>query len=259
MLVDNKIKSFKGIILMNEMIINKRIFSTLLNGDDRFLEPMLIDMVAKGYCTIATGRYTVTALGEDVFNTFMKRYQEFLKLFDVYAFVDLELDEFAFKKYFDFATDGEWDVYKSQPRFDDLRIAVSEYKKMDSFEIVFMSFINENRFDTTVIGWQMDLLSDAIWMEIEAIVNTAIKVGDLKNGEDEILDIIGQGSQLVIDLMKQEVEHRKAELMSRDITPDVTEAIEEEIVIYEEEIVYYDCYINPYYVSPIWFAPLFIW
>lgn len=254
----NKIKSYKGIILLNEMINNNRVFKTILNGDDKLLEPLFIEMVSKGYCAINVDQFQVTQQGINVFNTFMKRYQEFLKLFDVYAFVDLEAGEFAFAKYFDFNSDSEWDAYKMNERFDDVRIAVCVHKKMDPFEIVFMSFINENRFDTTATGWQMDLLSDAVWIEIDEIVRSAIQPSDLGD-ETVITDIIELGSRLVVDLMKQEVEYRKNELVTHEGNEEVTTVIEEEIVEYETDIVYYESYYDPFYVSPIWFAPLFIW
>lgn len=253
----DKVKSYKGIILLNEIITNNRVFKTILNGDDKLLEPLFIDMVAQGYCNIIGDEYRVTDQGMNVFNTFMKRYNEFLKLFDVYAFVDLEAGEFAFAKYFEFGSDTEWDAYKMNDRFDDLRIAVCDYKKMDPFEIVFMSFINENRFDTKATGWQMDVLSDAVWIEIDDIVRSAIHPTDLGD-ESVIKDIIEQGSKLVVDLMKQEVAYRKNELTHVEDEGVVT-VIEEEIVTYEEDIVYYESYYDPFYVSPIWFAPLFIW
>ena len=254
----NKVKSYKGIILLNEMITNNRVFKTILNGDDKMLEPLFISMVSQGYCNIVGDEYRVTNQGISVFDTFMKRYQEFLKLFDVYAFVDLQAGEFAFAKYFDFNSDPEWDAYKMDERFDDLRIAVSMYKKMDPFEIVFMSFINEDRFDTTATGWQMDLLSEAVWIEIDDIVRSAISPTDLGD-ESVIKDIIQQGSRLVVDLMKQEVEYRKNELATHESNEDVTTVIEEEIVVYEDDIVYYEAYYDPLYVNPIWLCPLFIW
>lgn len=252
----DKVKSYKGIILLNEIITNNRVFKTILNGDDKLLEPLFIDMVAQGYCNIIGDEYNVTDHGINVFNTFMKRYTEFLKLFDVYAFVDLQDGEFAFAKYFQFDNDAAWDAYKMDERFDDLRIAVSVYKKIDPFEIVFMSFINENRFDTTATGWQIDLLSDAVWIEIDDIVRSAIQPTDLGD-ESVIKDIIQQGSVLVVDLMKQELAYRKNELAHVD--EGVVTVIEEEIVEYEEDIVYYESYYDPFYISPIWLAPLFIW
>lgn len=254
----DKVKSYKGIILLNEMITNNRVFKTILNGDDKMLEPLFISMVSQGYCCIVGDEYHVTDQGINVFKTFMIRYNEFLKMFDVYAFVDLQNGEFAFAKFFEFGSDNAWDAYKMDERFDDLRIAVCDYKKMDAFEIVFMSFINENRFDTKATGWQMDVISDAIWIEIEDIVRSAIHPSDLGD-ESVIKDIIEQGSRLVVELMKQEVEYRKNELVSFQENEDVTTVIEEEIVEYEEDIVYYEAYYDPFYVSPIWLAPLFIW
>lgn len=254
----DKVKSYKGIILLNEMINNNRLFKTILNGDDKLLEPLFIDMVSKGYCSIDVDQFKVTPLGMNVLNTFMKRYDEFLKLFDVYAFVDLQAGEFAFSEYFRFSSDAEWDAYKMNERFDDVRVAVCTYKKMDPFEIVFMSFINENRFDTSSIGWQMDLLSDAVWIEIDDIVRSAIQPSDLGD-ESVIRDIIEQGSRLVVELMKQEVEYRKNELVSNEGNDEVTTVIEEEIVEYEDDIVYYEAYYDPFYLNPIWLAPLFIW
>ena len=225
-----------------------------MNEDDHILEPLFIDLLSKGYVKITGDQYTITELGKKVFDTFMVRYQEYLKIYDIFSFVDLEKGEFAFAKYFDFNTDAEFDAYKVDERFDDVRIAVSRFKKMNSFEIVFMSFINENRFDTTKTGWQIDLLSDDIWMEIDDIVKTAISIEQL-GGEDVIKDIVEQGSKLMIELIKQEAELRKQDLINNDNPVEETETIE----VIEEEVVYYESYYDPYYVSPVWFAPLFIW
>jgi len=250
----NEAKTFQAIILLNEILNNNRKFKTIMNEDDHILEPLFIDLLSKGYVKITGDQYTITELGKKVFDTFMVRYQEYLKIYDIFSFVDLEKGEFAFAKYFDFNTDAEFDAYKVDERFDDVRIAVSRFKKMNSFEIVFMSFINENRFDTTKTGWQIDLLSDDIWMEIDDIVKTAISIEQL-GGEDVIKDIVEQGSKLMIELIKQEAELRKQDLINNDNPVEETETIE----VIEEEVVYYESYYDPYYVSPVWFAPLFIW
>src|SRR6202012_3566476 len=102
----------------------------------------------------------------------MKRYTEYLKVYDVFSFVDLEKGEFAFARYYDFDSDEAWLSFTDNERFDDLRIAVAIFKKLDPAEIVFMSFINENRFDTTAAGRQIDLVSDNSWKEIEEICET---------------------------------------------------------------------------------------
>lgn len=251
----NDTKSFKAIILLNELINNNRTFLTIMNGDDHFLEPFFIDLLSKGYVGISGSQYVPTEQGKKTLAVFMQRYNEYLKLFDVFAFVDLEAGEFAFAKYFDFKTDAEWDIYKSQERFDDLRVAVAMFKKMNPHEIVFMSFINENRFDTASIGWQMDLLSDGIWAEIDQIVMTAISPAQMGD-ESVIVDVVTQGSALVIDLIKQEAAQKKL-VLETTIDPQDFEVEEVEEIV--EEVVYYESYYDPFYLAPIWYAPLFIW
>lgn len=244
----NDMKSFKSIIILNELITNDRVFTTIFNDTDSMLEPLFVELLAKGYVKIVGKNYIPTDKGIETFNNFMLRYTEYLRVFDVYSFVDLEKGEFAFAKYYDFNTDDEWNKFKVNSRFDDLRIAVALFKKLNPHEIVFMSFINENRFDTTSIGWQVELLSDNIWNEIDNIVNTAIRPEQL-GSEDVILDIIDQGSKLMVELLKKEAE-RQPEL-------NVNNNYEDEEIV--EEYVTYERYYDPYYVPDFWLIPLFIW
>ena len=96
-------------------------------------------------------------------------------------------------------------------------------------------------------GWQMDLVSDNSWKEIEDICNTAIKPDEV--GEDAMLDMISQGSELMIKLLEEEKEQEQ-----NNNTGDGTETIVE-----EETVEYYQPYYDPYYVSPVWLLPLFLW
>ncbi len=243
---ENK-KTYKAIILLNELINGDHQFKTIDNGDDKVLEPLFIELLSKGYVQTSGSSYLVTAKGQDVFDTFMKRYTEYLKLYDIYSYVDLEKGEFAFARFYDFETDDAWNSFAADERFDDLRIAVAIFKKLDPAEIVFMSYINENRFDTTSNGWQMDLVSDNDWNEIEEICRTAIKPEEV--GEDAMVDMITQGSELCIDLMRQDEERQQ----------NNGDDVQTETIVEEETIEYYEPYYDPYYVSPIWFEPLFIW
>jgi hypothetical protein len=244
---DNK-KTFKAIILLNEMINGTHKFQTINNEDDSVLEPLFIELMAKGYVQTQGINYQVTAKGREVFDTFMKRYTEYLKVYDIYSFVDLEKGEFAFARYFDFDTDDAWIDFTNDERFDDLRIAVALFKKLDPAEIVFMSFINENRFDTTSNGWQMDLVSDNEWAEIEEICKTAIKPDEV--GEDAMVDMISQGSELMIKLLEEEEKQNQNNNNYGGNGGDIVE---------EETVEYYQPYYDPYYVSPVWLLPLFLW
>lgn len=247
---DNK-KSYKAIILLNEMINGTHPFKTIANGDDSVLEPLFIELMSRGYVTTSGMAYQVTASGREVYDTFMKRYTEFLKVYDVFSYVDLEKGEFAFASYYDFDTDEAWTNYTRADRFEDLRIAVAIFKKIDPAEIVFMSFINENRFDTTSAGWQIDLVSDNNWNEIEEICEAAIKPDEL--GDDAMADMIGQGAELMIKLMEEEQNQNSGNNGSYN------GGYGQEEVIVEETIPYYQPYYDPYYISPVWLLPLFLW
>ena len=246
---DNNKKTFGSIVLLDEMVNGSHSFQTVANGDDSVLEPLFIELMSKGYVMTSGINYQVTDKGQQVLDTFMKRYTEYLKVYDVFSFVDLEKGEFAFARYYDFDSDDAWTDFTNDERFDDLRIAVALFKKSDPGEIVFMSFINENRFDTKSNGWQMDLVSDDLWKEIEEICKTAIKPEEV--GQDAMLDMIGQGAQLMIKLMEEE---KLQEQNNNDNSGQGTNT-----VVQEETIEYYQPYYDPYYVSPIWLLPLFLW
>lgn len=258
----NEVKTYKAIILFNEIMNNGRKFKTVMNGDDKILEPLFIDLLAKNYLVINGDSYNTTEEGEKVFYNFMKKYKEYLKIYDIYSLVDLDKGEFAFEKFYDFTTDAQWDAYKNDQRFFDVRIPVAKFKKMNPSEIVFMSFINENRFDTSSTGWQFDLMADNIWMEIDDICRSAIMIEDL--GEDVLENMIKRGTEVMMELMKKEIEINKQKLEEAKATAgnvddeyvvETTTIIEE----YEEDLVYYDPYWDPWYCSPIWYVPLFIW
>lgn len=240
---ENK-KTYRAIILLNELINGDHQFKITPQGNDPILKPLFIELEDKGYVQVSGVNYQVTVKGQQAFDNFMQRYTEYLKVYDVFSFVDLEKGEFAFARFYDFNTDEAWDIFKNNERFDDLRIAVAIFKKIDPAEIVFMSFVNEDRFNTTSEDWQIDLMSGDIWKEIEAICETAIKPEEV--GEDAMIDMINQGSELMIKLLEQEAKDRNNNGDGGDT------------VVYET-VEYYEPYYDPYYVSPIWLVPLFLW
>ena len=257
----NEIKTCKSIILFNEMLNNSRVFNTNLSMDDRVLENSFKELLDKKYIFINKGVYQVSPSGEEVFNIFMNRYNEYLKVYDIYSFVDTEKGEFAFEKFHEL-NDADWNVYKNNKRFYDVRIAVANFKKLNPTEIVFMSFINENRFDTSNSGWQLDLVSNMYWDEINNIVNTAITI-ELLGGNEIMENIVKKGSELMLNLIKKEIEIKKTELENVEVLAgETTEYITETTTIieeYEDDLNYYDPYYDPYYVSAFWIVPLFLW
>lgn len=253
---ENNKKNFRSILLLDELIAHNRQFSTVADQDDKDLEPFFVELMAKGYVTTSGRYYVPTTKGREAYEVFNKRFQEYLKLFDIFSFVDLTKGEFAFSRYFDFDTDEQWDNFTNDERFEDLRIAVALFKKMDPAEIVFMSFINEKRINTEVTGWQMDLASDTIWNEIEEICNAALKPEQLGT-PDVIEDIVRQGTDLMMELLKQEQDRRKEEEEQMRVSNNNTQ--QETIVEEYETVEYYQPYYDPWYVSPLWMIPLFLW
>ncbi len=262
---DEQKKQFAGAYLLKVMINTPLSFSVLLEGNDQDLEPVLEWLLMKEYIEIRDQeRYVPNEKGREVLKRFLARYTEYLKVFDIYSAVDLQAGEFAFASHFDFGDDASWKNFLNDDRWDDFRLAVAEFKKLDPVEIVFMSFLNEDRFGRDETGWQFDLLLGNIWDEILRICNTAISWKDLGyedeqgsvNAKDVITDIIKQGAALMIKLLEKEQALRKEQPEeSEDFDDDNGEDhVVEKVVVEEQPINYYYSYYNPFYVSPLWLA-----
>lgn len=248
--------NYISLVLLNEIIQYQHYFPKNLTGNDIFLSHNLELLEQNGFLRIERGNYVPTEKGREEVVKLYNKYYEYLKLYDVFCAVDLEAGEFAFSKINDAMNDDEWNQFLSQERFSDVRVAVADFKGINPIEIVFMSFLNENRFDCGVDGWQQVLTDHAIWNEIVEICDTAIDVDYLK--QDGVLeDVIKQGTQLAIELIRLAEEEPVNET---EVTEEVIEeVIEEEYVDVVEmpvyEYSYWDPYYDPYYVSPLWLIP----
>lgn len=240
--------------LLDLMINNDRIYSVVLEGNNRDLEPLLVFMLSKEYIRLdEKNNYTPTQVGIEKLDNLKQRYEEYLAHFDLYCAVDLDSGEFAFEKIFEF-DDDEWEAYINQERFVDLRIAVAWFKKINPADFVFLSFLKEGRFDTERSNWQFDLLSGLIWEQVEEIIDSAIQIedlsysteeGELITGEMVIEDVIRQGAKLSERLYMEEehLRHENSEYPN-DYYDDDQEA---------HSVVTYQSYYDPYFVSPLWF------
>lgn len=265
-----KKEQFVGILLLNYIINEGGILPILMDGDFRVLDPLAVKMVAKGYFQVSGSKYIPTKKGEDVLKTFMNRYLEYLKIYDIFCAVDTKAGEFAFEKFYDLDDDA-WKLYLNESRFEDVRIAVAEFKKLDPLEIVFMSFINEERFDFSANGWQFEIYTGLVWSEIEKICNTAISVSELNGEYPEVTEnVVKRGAEVAINLMKIEDERKaedeeRARLEKEDQDQEIVEEMTEETTVteyspdyYYQPCVYYEPYYDPFYISPIWIVPLLL-
>lgn len=210
---DQKLR-FAGLYLLEYMVKNKTTFPLLLRGSEGDLEPVLEWLLVKQWVEIANNdHYKVTDAGRKALEGFAKIYREYLRNYDVYSAVDLGTGEFALASYFDFDSDAEWRDFLNNDRWEDLRVAVADYKDADPVEIVFMSFLNEGRFGRDESGWQFDLLLGTVWDEILEICNEALDEYDLAytgddgrevSGESVLEDVITQGAQVLLELHARE-------------------------------------------------------
>lgn len=256
---------YMGIVLLNEIINFQTYFPTKLLGPDTYLGPYLDKMVDNGMLDRYAGEYIPTEVGRAELQNFYNKYYEYLKMFDLYCAVDLEAGEFAFSRINDKSfSDDDWMDFLHQDRFSDVRVAVADFKGLDPNEIVFMSFLNEGRFEVSAPDWQYNLTNenDGVWEEIEKITNSAIATEYLmENGVLE--DVIRQGTQLAMDLIA-EAERLNAEadfVQERETYEEVVETTEyvEIVEMPYYELDYWDPYYDPYYVSPIWLLPVLLW
>jgi DNA-binding PadR family transcriptional regulator len=258
-----KADQFIAVLLLDYIVNQSGELPILMDGNFRTLEPLVIKLNAAGYVRTTAqsekgSNYLPTDKGKDALAKFMQRYSEYLKLYDVFCAVDLTAGTFAFAKFFDFDTDAAWDAYLAQENWEDLRVAVAEYKKIDPLEIVFMSFLNENRFDNTAMTWQFDVSSGLIWDQIEQICNAALSVEQVNQGDDTVMpDIIRQGAELTVSLLKQEEEMHKDDDQGEAAqeTPQPGTITEEN---YNYPPQYYQPYYQPSYISPLWLGLLFL-
>ena len=250
---DEKKQQFAGIVTLNYLYESQRQLARPLQGNDALLQGTLSWLEGRGHVDGSDSEfYRLTTSGSDAVACYRAHYREFLRTFDIYAFVDLEEAEFAFERFFEFDEEEAWEEYIEQECWDDLRIAVAELKKIDPVEIVFLSFVTEGLFDDTD-NWQRDLLDDELWTEVQELCNCSVAIEDLGyqdpedgkvEGVEVLQDIIREGAELNLELKALEEELSGDEPMGEDDR----DADEEEI----DAETYFLPYYEPYYVAPIW-------
>ena len=252
-------KQFAAAYLLNVIINEKVIIPLYLEGNYTDLEPVLEYMMMKSYLSVENKEfYAPTDKGKEILRRFMQRYSEFLKIFDIYCAVDLEEGTFAFEEYFNITDMKQWNKYLNDERWEDLRVAVAIYKKLNPVEIVFMSFLQEEQFGNRGEGWEFDLLLGSIWDDILKVCNTALSApdfvyqdedGSLVDGNMVLEDVIIQGAELNLALHKQE-QKLQQELQQEEKDDDGYGVNEIETEVYEY-------YCQPMYISPLWALILF--
>ena len=238
-----------------DLVVNQgKNFNVVLEGADKDLESVFVHMMALDYIDLDSDNYyRPTPKGHEKLDNLKKKYEEYLSHFDLFCAVDLERGTFAFEQIFELE-DDEWERFVNQERFEDLRIAVAWFKKINPSDFVFLSFLKEGRFDTENQNWQFDLVSGLMWEKIETIIDTAIQIEDLTYYDDEageqidgmqvVEDVVYEGAQLAAKL------HAEEERLNQDGNQYPNDYHDKDQTTF---VTTYESYYDPFYISPIWF------
>lgn len=176
----------------------------LEKDDDELLDPLFKYLQSEELVRIGEDDYfALTERGEKAFQNMLHQQQSYLAHFDIFAHVDLSEGAFA---------DLD-DDFLDDPRWEDLRVAVAEYKGIDPYRMVFLGMLAEGRFFENP-DWKFDIaLGSSFFTELEEIVVSQISVDELGyvaedgarvSGEAVIEDVILQGSTLNRERMERE-------------------------------------------------------
>lgn len=255
---EDKKELYCSIIILDAIFNEKcRFISNLMSVEDQLLIPLFEKMVNKDLLVIDENHeYVLTEKGVDFIQNFYQRYEEFIKFYDLYCAVDLRTGDFAFDKILDMPQE-DFTKYLNNTRWEDVRVPVCEFKKIDAMQMIFISFLREGRYDVEQLGWQSKILNDNTWNEITIICNSTIPVTESLQIDDQITNMINAGSQLLKTLLEREQnEQNQPEPQTETTTVTTTEVVEEEIIVdnnYYNTYSYYEPYwYDPFYVSPCW-------
>lgn len=180
------------ITLYHIIVLEEKIHLSLLENDDKHLEPFLAQMEKESL--IEEGEenvYRATAKGENTLQKLYDRQFSYQTHFEVYAYVDLAEGVFG---------DPETDLLEDE-RWEDLRVCVAEYKGIDPYQVVFLAMLSDETFFENP-DWKFDLAMESLFTEMENIVHSQISADELSyeteegfvSGEEVLEDVIAQGS-----------------------------------------------------------------
>lgn len=330
-LSDEQQQRFADIFLLRLMINCPLSFPIDLPGNDSFLEPILTRLCRKGWARIDTRKalYLATEAGRDPLQKFEQRFYDYLKVYNSpYDAVSLGYGDFG-QTYTDFFTSKEylvqllneqnparwqpyiphfsevflarewtqdvcntaWKIFLNLDEWEDLRVAVAEYKGLDPLEIVFMALLQGGHFDKPREIWQFDLASGWFFEEVEKIANQNYHLDQLvvpgMTSEQIMQNIITKGTGLMMFFIEREAEQarqladaqavveaqqqvalaaqQQAALQAIPQTQTFVTTVPEVVYVPMVQPVYYapdyyNVYLrDPFFVDPIWVDPWYRW
>lgn len=210
---DEMKQQFAGLILLDRIISQSNyIHASFMEKDDDLLEPILDVLTNRELVEINENNYyAATEKGQKLYQTLLDQQLSYATHFDIYSHVDLEEGSFADKEQ-DLLDDARW---------EDLRVAVAEFKGIDPYRMVFLAMLSdESFFDSS--DWRFRLAMGNLFEELEEVVQTQVGEDDLAyedeeglvSGHEVLEDVICQGAEMNqqrFQAQKEEHERRQQE------------------------------------------------
>lgn len=188
--------------------------STEKLGDDYQLNPALQLLIEKNHIVADETSYRLQESGKYKAIQFQERYSTALTYIDIFGFIDLDQGEFAYAHYNDCPSEEAWDIFKSEQRWSDIRIAMFDHLDGDSTELVYAQLLLEKHLHPNSSGWQQNLIKGKWWRELAEMCNSAIQMEDLEyqqeqelvTGEQVLDDIYDQALVILKELYPNDLE-----------------------------------------------------
>lgn len=172
-------------------------FSTLLEGDKKFVEPTLDRMYRNGYLTISGAEYAVTPKGQKLRDSMVALYDQALQ-FEIFGAVNIDAPNDpndAHPEMPGLVVDNIYDPrFKEGPNSVDMRLAMLDFlgetlveqlggKKIDPYVIVFMQKLADGELQAKDFWYK--LRSGEFFGQIEQIVDSAYNWRSASEDENE--------------------------------------------------------------------------
>jgi hypothetical protein len=138
--------------------------------------------------------FILSTKGQEAYEKLVQQHVSYQAHFEIYAYVDLGEGVFA---------DPDTDLLDDE-RWEDLRVAVAEHKKMEPYRIVFLAMLADDAFFQNP-DWKFDMGTETLFDEMESLTREQLGTedlayededGNLVSGEDVLEDVIEQGSRI---------------------------------------------------------------
>jgi len=271
-LTDEQKQQMTGMIVLDRMAEEPTAFHAglLTDKQDRFLEPVFRYLQQQDLVEVNKEDYFApTKKGQAAYAKLVEQRKSYLAHFEIFSMVDLGEGIFGDMEDLEY---GEG----ANDHWEDLRLAVAEYKGIDPYRMVFLAMLADGAFFDNP-DWKYDLALDSnFFKELEDIVKSQITIEELGyvtedgeeiSGEKVIEDVILQGAKVNRERYEREKANMGQQelLAQQELQAQQTQAAESGQG--GTTVVFYEPYYDPYptmalyagtalFVEAVWLSTL---